>query len=446
MESDSTFKTSSFDANLSNCFSAIDESNKDKIFMTLLSSKDHNTIHDLIADHYKAQYNSFLRNKQYSCSRTINTTLTASEQRALDDAFPGIEITFTRKTLNAHAYACASRTLEFVNILYERIGYDKSRESSFYPNILKSGGWDVFVKDVGGNPLHVLNDELKSYHACAPVLLNNSYDAVRQTSRVVNVLTHNKDSSLKSDVLLGLQGVRHSVSTCNELSQNCTVKAPFLMFVHSIYDMTLQDIGDAFDSANALIGYASIIYSNEILIRDRGSFSPLGVWWEYSEPLNNEQWSHERTLFYTKGKIRFGFSNDDGFNYEHDLANYKSFFTTSRFASSKGTVFNLELLDNRNGIQFIKFTRELNPNIQQGVPHSLSLQSLDDTYIVSFFEYNTAKRSNSIKPTPVHSSDDVSWLLPTHPKITPIRFSVPCRPIDDAISFLTVVFAWIATN
>lgn len=439
--SSSTFKPTTFDANLSNCFSVIDNENKDKIFSNLLSSRDRNFLHDILADHFKAQYDSFINDKQYNSSHTVSVVLSASDQQALCDAFPGIQLTFSRKFVHPHAYACASRSLEFINILYERIRYNKASETTLYPNLLRVGGWDVLVKDVGGNPVNSLNHNLSSYHSCSPIIKTNSYDSIRQTSRIVDLLLHSSTNhEAKSTILHGIQDDGPTtVYNCSQLSQHCNIKAPFVMFVHSLYDMTLLDVANTMDEANALIGYGSIIYSDEILINPRGEIKPLGVWWEYTQPLDNEQWSHERTLFHTKGNIRFGFDKDDGFNYVHSLANYKSYFTTSRFVSSNNVVYNLELLDNRNGIQFIKFTRELVTNIVSGVDHSINLKSLNNKYILSFYEWNLARKSSPITPTPVHRFDPISWHLPITPSIVPVRFAVSKKPIDDTISFLTTV-------
>lgn len=70
---------------------------------------------------------------------------------------------------------------------------------------------------------------------------------------------------------------------CKLRSQDCTVKAPYLLFLHSTYDMTITDIADSMTSSNALEGVGSFIFNTIILEDDSGMLPGIEVYFEKYE-------------------------------------------------------------------------------------------------------------------------------------------------------------------
>ncbi|APG77621.1 RdRp [Hubei virga-like virus 18] len=443
---ETTIDKSDFVAGIDTIFgSVVSGNNRDQILLNFLNAKTDNVLKQVFADHYKQLYDSYKTSKRFSKEVKITPTLTTDEKKQLTDAYPGLKIQFTSEDKNAHAYAKASRVLEFYNILFQRI---RIAEDDNVKALMDTNCWDAFVKDCGGDPTALLKPGTKYLHVCAPNIGHDSYDSVRYTHRITSLINrstsdreyHHKAKQLLADI----QDNRTTNSLCSNKGQCCPIRAPFVMFVHSIYDMTLTDIADTMDAANALIGYASIIYSDEILINTSGTLKPLNVWWKYSNLLTDMQWNPEIVLNHTEGTITFGFNDDDGFNYEHSLANYKSFFTTSRFCSSKGVYYSLELQENRDGIQFIRFTKELKPS-SRGVTHTINLRSLEDKYLISMYDVAPDYAPVRVKPN-AYRSVITPWLASNHSRLIPYRFLAERDPVDKTINYLSSVKANLKPN
>nr|APG77691.1 hypothetical protein [Muthill virus] len=429
----STFKPSFFRPDLNDVLTALESSNSDKLLSSFLQSKGENAIKNLIASHYVAYFDDRKKDKVFNRSVTIHTHLKPNQQALLTEAYPGLALTFTQRTRHSHSFANASRTCEFYNLLYERIHYDPIVDNK----LLTDNHWDVFVKDVGGDPSNILSHSIASYHSCSPVISTNAYDSSRYTNRLVSTLfRRTKLVEERNEILTNLTtGVTNS-KTCRRLAQDCNVRSPFLMFLHSIYDMTQVDIANAFDSANAIIGFASFIYTDEIMVQPFGELSELGVWWRYTDYPKNVQWSPTHVMNFIQGDIVFGFSGDDGYNYRHNLARYKSHVTCMRFCSSRGVVINSELLENRCGIQFIKYSREL-IRADKGVSHTLNIKSMENKYIVTFYDTCSLFQSSSVIPTKAYSTDPEPWLQSK--RVIPVRFLVDKSPVDNTRSYLSTV-------
>ncbi|UPT53696.1 MAG: hypothetical protein 1 [Zeugodacus cucurbitae negev-like virus] len=424
-------------ADLSKVFGSIDADYSNKIIESLISSRNENSLKNVFSQHYTDLYHSHVNNKAYTRSVCLTNSLNTDQLTTLSNAYPGFKLSCSNIQINSHAMAASSRHLEYIELLYERIRYDVDNQDK-YSNLLATTPWDTWVKDVGGDPTKIYTNDTKYMHSCSPVLINNAYDSVRHTSRLINAYTHPSMSDQHINVMKSLIHNESNITTCRNLAQKCTVKAPFLMFVQSIWDMSLTDVADAMDSASALIGYGTFIYSDEILIHQSGSLKELGVWWEYTKPIKNRQWSPEEILHYSDGDIIMGFEGDDGYNYVHNLANYKSFLTTSRFCSSKKQFYNLELLENRIGVQYFKITRECIKGVRASVPHTVHLKSLKDKYILSFYK-DSAPGRPCVAPSPAYLGDDITWIKDLQPNLTPIRFPVDSKLVDSAQDWVSAV-------
>lgn len=430
------YEQHSFDRDLNAIFTGLENDHQSMLFSKLFDSKSQNAMTELLANHFKKIYDNAMNQKKWSRAVTISTYLTPIQQQRLSTDNPEFQLSFSNTNRNAHAYANASRIIELHNILYCRIRYGQIVEAPFEA-VLRANKWDVLIKDVGGDPIISSRYNLRSIHACSPTINSNSYDSIRQTTRITNILFSSKHDPDAETLLHSIGGSSvQSARCCSSKGQDCSITAPFVMFIHSLYDMSLLDIADTMDRANALVGYASLIYDDRIMIHQSGTLQDLGVWWEYTDPIVDHQWSPEEILFHTSGCIRFGFVDDDGLNYVHDLAKYKALFTNQRIYSSNNIAFNIQLLDNRSGIQYLTITREHSASAA-GVDHTLNLKSLEDHYLVSYYEL--ANDNRVVKPTSPHTGSDPSWELPPRPHLRPVRFPVLREPVDDTVKFLCSV-------
>ena len=110
---------------------------------------------------------------------------------------------------------------------------------------------------------------------------------------------------------------------CSRPSQNCPIKAMFVVFNHSAYDITPQQMGDIMDQAGAFEAFGVFISVPLALVIDKGEYE--NVWWEVYK---------DRT---TKRKmIRMGFIKDDALPYEHDFLTYVQLVTYGTIQSSAG--------------------------------------------------------------------------------------------------------------
>lgn len=428
-----------FSAQLNEIFNDFDANVNTELLKSFVHAKGDNAIKQHLASHLIDKVRAY--NYDRTCLRSIRIpySLPPDKQSLLSDMYPGLQLRFQNCARHAHAFAASSRILEYSVLLNDKIGYDKKNEEQL-SKVVKAFGWDMLVKDVGGNPMLIVSQDNNLTHVCSPVIKSNAYDSVRRTTRLMNLVlnsaTHCNNAERDNNVFKSLNNSISSKNCCSTLSQYCKVKAPFLMFVHSIYDMSLEDIADSMDSAEAMIGYGTFIYTDEILICQNGKIKDLNCWWRYTKPITNRQWSPEETLYHTDGHIEFGFNDDDGFNYRHSLANYKRFLTQSRFCSSSGNYFAFELLENRCGIQYFKVTRELDSNVEDGVLHTINIRSLNDKLLCSYFEMQPYTNRTVVRQTKCDYTDTDSWTIPECHKIRPVRFAVEKKIVEHTKAYL----------
>lgn len=106
----------------------------------------------------------------------VNYFLTSDEMARLKMSFPDIDINFTNKKLQPHAFAAAHRDLETAFIL-EYLHY---RSTKYFPS-----EYQFFIKDYGGNWFSHVARKRDNIHSCCPILSAN--DACGESKRLINV-------------------------------------------------------------------------------------------------------------------------------------------------------------------------------------------------------------------------------------------------------------------
>nr|UUG74084.1 MAG: putative RNA-dependent RNA-polymerase [XiangYun hepe-virga-like virus 6] len=357
----------------------------------LLSSDGGNQLKDYlangIADTVRATSSS-IRNKS---TLTVGEILTSLEERRLCDLYPELTLKFTRNNFANHPFAAASRKCERM-ILLAKCGYQKCID---YGQTLKETSKDVFVKEVGGDPTRSIKNKERYVHHCAPVL--DSYDQSRfaQRRHLASIYRADalSDPEIKTAALNYLRRSEHLMGCkqfCFKKSQECTVTSEVLMALHSVYDIHPSEFADSMESAKANLAYGSFMYTPLIFLKNKGNIPALTAHYEHDYDEENYDGKPYFNPHNMKGTIKFGFLNDDGFNYHHDLKNYVAWVTSTKIIARSGASFNLELLENRGGVQFFKVTRDMVKIVSPAVPRRLSFSQLKDFYLVTFYDIDVS--------------------------------------------------------
>uniref|UniRef100_W8BUH7 Replicase large subunit n=1 Tax=Ceratitis capitata TaxID=7213 RepID=W8BUH7_CERCA len=350
------------------------------VLLTLLNTNDSNPLRDTLINKINNELHHRLNAKVYIGKINVPENLTTEESIRLQASFTELDINFTNDSHNTHGFAAASRRCERAVLL-----------NRLQSNLTKHDG-KIRVKEVGGDIVRsVINGE-KSIHCCSPLL--SSYDATRFSNRLYNaynVLDSGiiRDSYSKEILSMFVNSSNHYSGNdffCFNTSQECSIKAKSLLFLHSTYDMSLTDIANSMERADAIVAYGSFVYSSKILTDDTGTIEWINAQYVIKRhPITNR-----------RERIVFGFKNDSGFSYEHNYKNYMSLLTKSQFSSDNKNYYSIELLENRNGIQFFRINR-LPFYYNKPTSHRLYLSHLSNKYIVRFpyFSYKPKDRTYS---------------------------------------------------
>ncbi|APG77668.1 hypothetical protein [Hubei Wuhan insect virus 9] len=264
----------------------------------------------------------------------ISQAMNQEDQDLLKSLYPEYMIYFTNKSRETHGFAHASRILE-TSLIMQRLHYYAAT---------KTAPHNVYLKDVGGSRLYHGLKGNSAVHVCAPIL--SQEDEIRRLKADLK-LSSISNSGYRNDKVANSVKLMRSTGShyCNNLSQKCNVKASALMFVHSIYDMTMSDVADAMTSAGAKFAGGSFIFDPLIPMLKKGILSKLNVMWEKYEVKN---------VTY----IKFSFLNDTQPAYIHSYKNYLNIINTLYFTDSKTKYhYGFRLEDNRAGIQFFSIYR-----------------------------------------------------------------------------------------
>lgn len=260
---------------------------------------------------------------------TVNIVLTSNEETLLENAYPEFTIVWKRRSKVGHPFAAVSRMLEMQQLL-SLTNYTAGTEIS-------SQQHDTYVTDVGGNWYTHYKKTHDQVHSCVPKL--SIRDIARQVTRLTAVYTEKK-STMQSDHAQTF--LYPGDKWCNVTAQECKTTSLFCVFLHSTYDMTVEDITAIMVNKKSVIAYGCFIFDPIILIKDTDIIKPLGVRYHINRITR---------------KIRFHYDNDTSLGYDHDLDTYLSLITRSILRHREsGNIFLHELTYNRCGIQFFKIT------------------------------------------------------------------------------------------
>nr|UTQ79675.1 replicase protein [Aphis glycines nege-like virus 1 iso 1] len=342
-------------------------------------------------------------------TRVINIMqkLSSSQQARLQDSFSMFTLDF-RKAVDSgpHAFSRAHRECER-NFCLNELGFSGTS--------LPVNGYDVCLKDIGGNPLTYLGKEFSNVHTCFPLFdvadaCRHNYFGKKLRSMPISGMSEKKKKKIYKSYVEG-----DSRSICYKPSQFCGVKSMYVMFLHSIYNITNQDLAAIMYKSGALYGYGCFIFDPIILVTNQGQL-------EYLE-CNYLKFYRGRNLF-----IRFWFENDVQQAYEHLYSDYVQLIRTRSVVYNIGGEKHYYLITPReikNSVLFFSVDK----CIEGTIPKSFSTivytcDFLKDKLLLYTYSWNTI-------------GDRLRGGCGSHMK--PMRIIVPKRMFDNLYSYALVL-------
>ncbi|OAF64333.1 hypothetical protein A3Q56_07960 [Intoshia linei] len=186
---------------------------------------------------------------------------------------------------DAHGYARATRKLG------EAYMYRKMHITD--RTALMNKNYDVLIKDVGAFPVvKFKKDDFKRSKYLHELRVFQLYPDTKPNIRKAYMVHVENDRN----------------ALCCNVSQNCTITAPYVIFNHSTYNMTLDNITLTMVNSDANVAYGCVIFHQDVFI--------------------------------------FWFDNDVQAGYDHYLATYVSLLKTIRLKYRKNNemlYYNLQL-------------------------------------------------------------------------------------------------------
>nr|QZZ63341.1 hypothetical protein [Leuven Virga-like virus 1] len=339
--------------------------------------------------------------------------LSREDEKQLQSAFRHYNIVFESRDTAQHSYAAASRICENEDLL---------RMARYHNDIPIKTNYDVQVVDVGGNWMSHFSRGRKSVHSCCPVLDVN--DDRRASYRITQLAQRMSITDTQKKILdYNIKNVSWQKTKfplfCLRKGQDCNVRAPVCIFLHSIYDMKSQDIADCLDAHSSVVAHGTFIFSAKIL-------SDFNQKMSGDIPILKCRWKR----FFRKNveMIRFSFIDDSSWNYCHVYEDYMNLIYNKKLISTRGNTYYVELKQNVNGIQFFTITRSVMPCMYESTQfHSVWLDN--HKYVrLRYYEfdprYNNSRRRKLIIKNITARAEIVSAIQAYALSVTDTKFSV----------------------
>lgn len=252
-------------------------------------------------------------------------------------AYPEFVINIKRNIGHPHGVAANGRVLEH-RLLLLKCGYSKLKMSN-------DRRWTYLYCEIGANPLHLLS--LPNIHGCIGLV------GLRDTTRLTrfanelddmngNLELSDADRKRNADII-----ANKCTQFCYGKAQDCKVTAKYLIFLHSTYDMTLDDILSIMYKKRSQVAHVCMIFDETILVKDEGEIKGLGIYFK--------KFWHKHLLRSVR-YIQFSFIGDSSISYIHRWDTYLSLLTRT-YVSYSGSHFEIHKSDHRLNTLFIEVIR-----------------------------------------------------------------------------------------
>ncbi|AYW01743.1 putative replicase protein [Uxmal virus] len=240
-------------------------------------------------------------------------------------------------------------------------------------------GYHVLIKEVGASISKLIKYERSNVHACTPNLSFDDCLRISNTSRTIDSYTHMNHGNSKQKEL-AKRFSHDPVYHCSNKSESCYVKAKYLVFAHSSYDCTLQNIANMMDAASAWRAYGFIHYSPRILSNLMGGNDNGLNWRVECRGLSIYSENYRPRLY-----IVFWFDDDYQSAYIHDLDTYLGIIKHSVCTSDKGNSYLIQRLEELGGLLFYCIIK---PTCS--IPNSIIIRNLPlsdpDRVVVHYYD------------------------------------------------------------
>nr|QGA69815.1 polyprotein [Varroa destructor virus 4] len=299
----------------------------------------------------------------------IKEVLTVSQQELLSSMYPEYDLVFKNLQVNDHSMAAASRRIETL-VCLDKLGYDSFRG---VPD-----GYDDLVADFGGNFMSHYFSNRSNVHSDCPVM--DDRDRQRWVNRIESIYRN----SVKENERCSPEEFHKSFKNrfahlvCDKASQECRRRARYGLMIHSGYDFNVRDVFEAMISRGIIELYGSIIFDDQVMYLRKGKINSI----------------ESRYTITDDGYIKFSFKNDNSMVYKHRFVDYMSYFLLTQVdfpkLAKRGII---ELLENRNSIQFYKLT-VVDVDGENGCSRDIlfrdiALRSLEGKTKVKFYTYDS---------------------------------------------------------
>lgn len=335
----------------------------------------------------------------------IRDNLTSAQQAKLQDSFSMFNLQFKISETGAHAFSRAHRTCE-INYMY--------REMGFTPSTIAINGYDVALKDVGGNPLVHLNQGHVNVHTCFPVMDIADDNRHNTYGRKLRQFDYNKRSKIVRDCYkMHIDG--HPRVICGKPAQYCECKSMYVVFVHSIYNISNDDLAMIMARSNALYGMGCFIFDPIILITNKGT-------------LNTIQCNYLKFKRRNVQYIRFWFENDVQPSYEHKYDDYIQLIRTRSISCLyNGTrhYYTITPKELKNSVLFFSVDKSINGFIPRSFSTiNYTCDELKNSVVLYTYTWETIGRRLL--------NDAASHMVP-------VRVIVPKRMFDSLYGYAIVL-------
>nr|ACJ38087.1 replicase [Tobacco streak virus] len=244
----------------------------------------------------------------------VGFRLTPDEKNALKANFPGLEIAFRDSCHSSHSFAAAHRVCETLDI-YNRFKTKTER-----------------IIDLGGNYVTHAKQGRSNVHSCCPIL--DVRDGARHTDRYISLAAsvENRHRELPVDF-------------CCHKFEECDVKAPFAMAVHSISDIPISTVATHCVRRGVRKLIASVMMDPLMMLYDKGHI-----------PLLNVDWEKEDVEETGKTLIHFHFVDAPGLSYSHDFDTLSQYMVTNQVIVNNSYSFRVERTACLSGVYIVEMT------------------------------------------------------------------------------------------
>ncbi|URA30365.1 RNA-dependent RNA polymerase [Astegopteryx formosana nege-like virus 1] len=372
-------------ANLISSISSSTKKSREEVESNLLSNALRNKdVQDCIANAVIVS----AQNSEKASKRVpvrIFQKLTSSEQSILQDSFSCFNLDFKESfDSSPHGFARAHRELERRYIMHQL---------RITPQSVPVNGYDVVLKDVGGNPITHLNRESIHVHTCYPNLSDaDDFRHSNYLQELRNMKVESMSRQQKKCYRMHINGDRRVI--CHDAAQRCDVTSQNVLFLHSVYDITTDELAMIMARADALTGMGCFIFFPEILITQSGEIPHLKC--HYAKFKRNKRLM-----------IRFWFENDTQNAYEHDYNTYISMLSSTRvscYYQGREHHYHVKPLEIKNNVMFFKIQKSICGNIPTSFSTIVySLNSLRDRLVLYYYSWDSmvAGRKNNLVPVRV---------------------------------------------